>query len=335
MTGGYHLATIKEIAELVGVSSATVSRVLNYDENISVNEDTKTAIFKTAEAVGYKKKVINPTIENVALLYWVYQKEELEDIYFKSIRSELEKSAKARNIKLKIYKKEAGLKSIDKNITAFMAIGWFERKELDYLYSITSNGIFIDNTPDEKHFDSVRPNLDSVVTQIVDYFIEKKHQSIGFMGGMDRNVDSKEKTMDVREWSFRESAKYYNMLEEDNIFITDKFSVEEGYRIGKIAIEKLGEKMPTAFCVASDTLAIGALQAFNEANWDIPERVAFFSINNVSVAQYVSPPLTTFHIDVPLLCESALDLLQERILRGRKITKTVFINGTPIFRKSC
>ena len=65
------MATIKEIAEIVGVSNATVSRVLNYDEGISVSPETRTAIFQTAEKIGYKKKVIYPKIENVILLYWI------------------------------------------------------------------------------------------------------------------------------------------------------------------------------------------------------------------------------------------------------------------------
>lgn len=329
------MATIKEIAQKAGVSSATVSRVLNYDDSLSVNEETRQNIFAIAEELGYKKKVINPKIENVAVLYWIYQKEELEDIYFKAIRSTLKSCAKDRNIKLKIYIKEDGIEAVDKNITAFIAIGWFHRKELDYLNSLTLNGIFIDTSPDEKHFDAVRPNLDSMMTQMVDYFVEKGHKSLGFIGGTDRNIDTGEKSMDVREWSFRESAGYYNLLEEQNIFLAERFSVDEGYRLGKQAIEELGRKLPSAICVASDTLAIGVLQAMNEAGIEIPEQVGIFSINNVSVSQYVSPPLTTFHIDVPLLCESALDLLQERILKGRSITKTLFVNGTPVFRKSC
>ena len=51
------MATIKEIAEIVGVSSAAVSRVLNYDEGISVSDETRDAIFSTAEKLGYKKEL--------------------------------------------------------------------------------------------------------------------------------------------------------------------------------------------------------------------------------------------------------------------------------------
>lgn len=327
------MATIKEIAEKVGVSNATVSRVLNYDDGISVNQETKDKIFAVAEELGYKKKVVNPKIEKVAFLYWVYHEEELEDIYYQAIHVELLKAAKLRNIELQVITKEQGFSSIGKDINAFIAIGWFNRKEIDYLYKITPNGIFIDTSPDEKLFDSVRPNLDSIVTQIVDYFHEKGYETMGFVGGMDRNIDTSKPSMDVREWSFRESAKYYESLNEDYIFITEKYSVEAGFKVGKKIVES--GKIPRSLCVASDTLAVGILQALNEGNIQIPEQIAVFSINNVNVAQYVSPPLSTFHVDVPLMCEAALDMLQERILKGRKITKTVFVNGTPVYRKSC
>lgn len=327
------MATIKEIAEIVGVSSAAVSRVLNYDEEISVSQETREAIFAAAEKIGYKKKVIYPKIENAVLLYWVSHEEEVEDIYYQAIRAELVKLAKKMNVQLAVVTKEEGLEAINPNVSAFVAIGWFNRKELDKLYKICKKGVFIDTSPNEKLFDAVRPNLDSFVTQIVDYFMEKGHKTIGFIGGTDRNIDTEKPSMDIREWSFRQSAAYYECLNEDYIFIGDSYTVAEGYRLGMEMVKR--GKLPSAVCVASDTLAIGVLQAFNEAGIQIPEQVSIFSINDVSIAKYVSPPLTTFHIDVPLLCESALDLLRDRVLKGGKLTKVVFINGIPVFRKSC
>ena len=50
---------------------------------------------------------------------------------------------------------------------------------------------------------------------------------------------------------------------------------------------------------------------------------------------YLSPPLTTIHIDIPCICETALDLLRTRVLSGGRVTKLVFVNGIPVFRKSC
>ena len=50
---GERMATIKEVAAKAGVSIATVSRVLNFDESLHVAEGTKKRIFETAEALQY------------------------------------------------------------------------------------------------------------------------------------------------------------------------------------------------------------------------------------------------------------------------------------------
>ncbi|GEM_PF-1286111 len=253
----------------------------------------------------------------MALLYWPKNQEELQDVYLQSIQTELIRQADQRNIKLKLYKKSDGLESIEKVINAFFVIGWNNISEINFLKSLSANGIFIGTSPDDSCFDSVRPNYDSIVTQIVDYFVKHGYKSLGFMGETDFDIYSGKPLMDVREWSFRESAKYYGMLNEKNIFTTDTLTVKEGYRLALEAIKRLGNEMPSAFCVSSDTLAIGAFQAFHEAGWNIPSRVAFFSIGNLNISKYVSPPLTTFHIDIPLMCDAALSLLQERILKNR------------------
>lgn len=327
------MATIKEIAEIVGVSSAAVSRVLNYDEGISVSEETREAIFATAEKIGYKKKVIYPKIENVALLYFTDNEDELEDVFYRGVREEVIKQAKKMNIRLQIYDRRDGMSVIPRDLNAFIAVGWLTRKEINQLYKICPRGVFIGTSPEEKLFDAVRPNMDSFVTQMVDYFVEKGHKKIGFIGGSDRNIDTGKPSMDIREWSFRQSVAYYHCLEEEYILISEKFTVDEGYRMGKELLKK--SSLPTALCIASDTLAVGVLQALNEKGIQVPEQMALFSINDVNIAKYLSPPLTTIHIDIPCICETALDLLRNRVLYGGKVTKLIFVNGIPIFRKSC
>ena len=327
------MATIKEIAEIVGVSSAAVSRVLNYDEGISVSEETREAIFATAEKIGYKKKVIYPKIENVALLYFTDNEDELEDVFYRGVREEVIKQAKKMNSRLQIYDRRDGMSVIPRDLNAFIAVGWLTRKEINQLYKICPRGVFIGTSPDEKLFDAVRPNMDSFVTQMVDYFVEKGHKKIGFIGGSDRNIDTGKPSMDIREWSFRQSVAYYHCLEEEYILISEKFTVDEGYRMGKELLKK--SSLPTALCIASDTLAVGVLQALNEKGIQVPEQMALFSINDVNIAKYLSPPLTTIHIDIPCICETALDLLRNRVLYGGKVTKLIFVNGIPIFRKSC
>ncbi len=326
------MATIKEIAMKAGVSNATVSRVLNYDEKISVSQETRERSFRIARELGYRKKVIYPRLDHIVLLDWISETEELEDIYFHEILDELIEKAKQVNIHLKVLKKSEGLSEIPKATRAFMAVGWFSRRELDQLYQICPCGVFIDSAPDERRFDAVRPNLDSFVTQMVDHFVQKGIKEIAFIGCADRDINSGKAVMDIREWSFRQSMIYYGLLDESQIYISERMTVNAGYELGRRLIG--AGKCPRALVVASDTLAVGLLQAVNERGLNIPDEVEVFSINDASIARYVSPPLTSFHIDIPTICATAIDLIRECVKRERNVTKTVLINGEAVYRKS-
>lgn len=48
------MATIKDIAELAGVSAATVSRVLNYDDTLNVQDETRKKVFEAADQLEYQ-----------------------------------------------------------------------------------------------------------------------------------------------------------------------------------------------------------------------------------------------------------------------------------------
>jgi len=65
------------------------------------------------------------------------------------------------------------------------------------------------------------------------------------------------------------------------------------------ALELLGaaeDRRPTAIFAASDMLAISAMRAASELGLRIPEDVAFIGLDNIEVAQYTSPPLSSIHI---------------------------------------
>jgi LacI family transcriptional regulator len=328
------LTTIKNIAENAGYSMSTVSRVLNNDPSLSVPDETREKIYEVADQLNYRKKTVRMLVKNIAFLYWLTDKEELEDVYFKTMRMEIENFARLYNVELITYKISDGFHQIPDNIEGFIAVGAFSDKELKYLRSITSNGVFIDSTPDPNHFDSVRPDLAQITRRTVDLLIEKGHKEIGFIGGtyLNRNTDKEE--MDLREQTFRTYMHEKGLLQNQFIFCRRGFSVENGYYLMTNAIKKLADQLPSAFFVAADPLAVGCLQALNEQGIAIPNRVSVISINNISVAKYVSPPLTTFHIDLKELCKNAIELLLEQILEKRKIRKTLYVGSELVVRKS-
>ena len=328
------MVTLKEIAEDVGVSIATVSRVLNEDPSLSVTEETRTKVYESAQKLGYRTKSIQPLVKNVAFLYWFTEQEELEDVYFQEMRKEIADQSKKHNIHITMYTIEEGIEKVPTNINGFIAVGSFTEDELGYLHNITENGVFLDSTPDASHYDSVRPDLYQVTDQALDFFIENGHKKIGFIGGtfVDRNTDRD--LMDMREKRFRKHLTDWGLLDERFIYTKRGFTFNTGVEMMEKAIKDLGEDLPTAFLIAADPIAIGCMQVLNKRGIYVPSRVSIISINDISVSKYVSPPLTTFRIDMEALVSNAMDILVERIIGGRAYRKKLFIESKMVLRKS-
>ena len=78
------MATIKDIAAKAGVSIATVSRVLNHDETLNAQEETKKRIFEIAEELEYKVRAQKKRRKKlkIGVFYSYSPEEELEDPYY-------------------------------------------------------------------------------------------------------------------------------------------------------------------------------------------------------------------------------------------------------------
>lgn len=216
------MATIKDIAQEAGFSISTVSRVLNNDESLSVPDETREKIYEAAEKLNYRKKTVRPLVKHIAFLYWLTDKEELEDVYFKTMRLEIEKLAKAFNIDMTTYKISDGIECIPKHTEGFIAVGTFSDEELAFLRNLTENGVFIDSTPDPDHFDSVRPDLAQITRKTVNILTEKGHKSIGFIGGTYKNPNTNQDEMDIREETFRSYMREKGMLDERYNFLSSR-----------------------------------------------------------------------------------------------------------------
>lgn len=327
------MATIKDIAEKANVSIGTVSRVLNYDSTLSVSDETRKKIFEVAEELSYKKRVIKKTsTSKIAIIHWYTEKEELEDLYYMSIRFGIENRCQQLDVQVVNYFYD----NIDEvkleKIQGVIAVGKFSKSQVETMAEITDNLVFVDYCPDEDQYDSIIIDFEKATKKIIHYFIEKGHKSIGYIGGREKCKDSEEELEDTREKTFRSYMRELDLLDETHIYI-GPFSVNDGYRIMKKAITEQKENLPTAFFAANDSIAIGCLRALHEENIPVPERVNIIGINDISVSKYIFPSLTTLKVYTELMGETAVDTLAERI-DGRKIAKKIFIATELIKRNS-
>lgn len=317
------VATIKDIAMKADVSPATVSRVLNYDKTLSVADKTKKRIFEAAEALSYHKNSVKKYVgDKIAIVHWYTEKEELNDLYYLSIRMGVEQRCQELHLSPEMY----FFDSIDDiqpdQVKGIIAIGKFTSKQVKKLAHICPAIVFVDQSPDEDTYDSVVINFERAIQKIIRYFLTNNHKRIGFIGGRER----------IREKAFQEQLTSKNLYEKRFVYVGG-FSVDEGYRLMKQAIDDLGENLPTAFVISSDVMAIGSMRALHESGIAIPDRVSIMSINDISVSKHLYPPLSTVRVFTELMGETAIDLLLEQ-LEDRAIPKQAVISTEMVYRKS-
>ena len=91
---------------------------------------------------------------------------------------------------------------------------------------------------------------------------------------------------------------------------------------------------PDCLVTCNDNMAIGAYRAIHELGLRIPDDIAVASFNDIPVAQFLAPPLSTVKIPAELIGETAVDLLLERIA-GRDLGKKVTLATEIVWRDSC
>lgn len=329
----YDMATIKDIAELAGVSIATVSRVLNYDNTLSVGDDTKKRIFEAAEQLSYKKKPAKKLEGGkIALLQWYTEQEELEDLYYMSIRLGVENQSRQSGFSVAKYFQDNYEELKQDEIQGLIAIGKFSNQQIKDMSQVTSNIVFVDTAPDEEQFDSIVIDFEKATKKVMDHFIANAHENIGYIGGREVLKDKSSIIEDHRETTFKHYLAEKGMLNEAFMY-TGKFSVADGHTLMKEAIREHGENLPTAFFAANDSLAVGALRACLEEGIAVPGRVNIIGVNDISISKYVFPSLSTVKVYTELMGETAVNTLAERI-EGRKTAKKIFISTKLIIRDS-
>ncbi|GLI56956.1 transcriptional regulator EbgR [Propionigenium maris DSM 9537] len=330
------MATLKDIAAEAGVSPATVSRVLNEDESVHVREETRTKIFEVAEKLQYKTIATRYSKSTrsserkfkVALILGYREKGEIDDSYYLSIRYGIESQAKEKKLTIKKYYYpdiKSSIHSKIKDVDGIIAVGYFQGEDLSALEKISENIVFVDYSPDDEKYDSVVVDLTRITKRVIDHFLAKGHNRIGFIGG--RDCDE----LDQREAAFREYTSYKDIFNEKDIHIGG-FSSMSGYKMASEIAQ--GGDFPSAFFIGNDSMAIGALRAFNERGIRVPEDISIISVNDIPSAKFTFPSLSTVKIHSEFMGEEAVNLLTQRLNNQKKIPIKVIIPTELILRNT-
>ena len=339
------MATIRDIAEKAGVSPTTVSRDLNHDETISVQEKTRQNILEAAEELGYipKTKRKSPGKEKlkVGLVYTYSPEEELEDPYYLCVRLAIEKKLREEHdIGIVIRDRESGLNAELNGLDGIIGLGTFTENACKAIESWHIPGVFIDSTPNCKLFDSIIVDYHSAVQTVLNYLIAAGHVRIGLIGS-EEIYETSDRTIDPRTVYFREILEK-KKLYDPRFVKTGRFTAGDGYRLftelwhdfcGQDA-KYNQQSFPTALFVANDSIATGVYKAAYDLGLSIPDDISIVGFNDIPQAQFMTPPLTTIQLPMDFMGEYAVKLLRERVTKERTSSIRVTASVTLKIRSS-
>lgn len=282
-------ATIREVASRVGVSVATVSRVLN--ESPHVSDDTKKKVLQAMEELNYApqitaRKLASGKVQMMAVVVPSFTTPYFNEV-LKGIKDEIAKT----NLDMVMYNTgsrnpEAGMKQ------------FFDRGMADAVI-ILSIGV-----PDKVHKKLQATNTKTVLVntsreeynyfQVNDYrggYLAGQHlakqgfKEIGIISAATDPVPAVD-----RRRGFEDALAKYDLEVSDEFFVkgdTKKhggFSEEAGFE----AIEKLqkNNRFPEAIFCLNDSMAIGAIYALSRLGKKVPEDIAIMGYDNIKLSKY-------------------------------------------------
>jgi LacI family transcriptional regulator len=180
----------------------------------------------------------------------------------------------------------------------------------------------------DARFDSVDIDDAGGARAMVEHLVACGHRRVALVGGPPRNHDAGERR---RGW--RQALRAAGIEPRPEWELPGDFSEGAGHRAA-LALLALAPR-PTALFAANDAMAIGALSALREAGVRVPEDVAVAGFDDVPIARYVTPPLTTVRVAISELGARAADVLVAALADGGRRPSHEVLPTALVVRGSC
>ncbi len=322
-------ATIRDVAARAGVSVATVSRALNNTD--VVREETSRSVLDAAKALRY---VANTAARSLSVRRMHTVGVLLPDVhgqFFSEVIRGADAAARAAGFHLLV----SGWHS---DSTEMFEVIQTMRGRVDGLLLMAPNlslsslreemafnlPLVLLNSNDRKHAAVTIDNYGGAGT-MMRHLASLGHKRIGFLKGPSHNVDAWERLRGYRH-AMRKAGAAENAVE-----LNGDFTEESGRAAARTLLER--GSLPTALFAANDSMAIGLISELTQSGVDVPGDIAVAGFDDIAVARYITPALTTMHVDISNLGARAFALLLTALQDG--IAHHELISTSLVVRTSC
>jgi LacI family transcriptional regulator len=164
---------------------------------------------------------------------------------------------------------------------------------------------------------------------MVQHLLGLGHRSIAIITGAEGTYDAAERLR-----GYRKAMREAGVAVPNEWEVPGDFSEASGHR-AVAALLALSPR-PTAVFAANDSMAIGAMSALREAGLRVPEDIAVAGFDDIPIARYTSPPLTSVHVSIAELGARAVEtLLHAMANKGAHARRHQRLATTLVIRQSC
>ena len=318
--------TIREIAAALGLSVSTVSKALNNASDVSAS--TRVRVSEYAKKVGFSLHRGNES-KRICVLFENMDSHSNSQVGY-PVLTGFQRAANTHNYEVVIEhcsdKNPPNLMKLcdENNFCGLMVLGTKINSAI--VRELETTGIpvmLMDSYIKNPKVSCISSDNIHSVAAIVEHLVALGHRKIGFLGGDKASIVTRERfagyaigLIDANITFNDDYVRYGNYTEECGLSASDYFA--------KIGV--------SAVVCASDLIAIGLISGLKKQGISVPDDMSVSGFDDIDVARYFTPALTTVKQDFITLGEHAFTLLRQAI-KGNK-TKRVTIYTEPIFRDS-
>jgi DNA-binding LacI/PurR family transcriptional regulator len=328
------VVSIRDVAAEAGVSVATVSRVLTPESSYPVRPETREGVIKAAARMGYRPNdlarallqgrtgTVGVLIPDISNPYYAEIVRGVEDVVSASgqrvvlcnTNRDVEKASRYMDTLLKA------------RVDGVVIVGGGSTRLSSFLRPLGAYGtrVVVIGRHDLP-FPSIRVNNVEAARQATEYLLSLGHSMIGFITGP---ADSY--TVQDRLAGYRETLRARGLSIRTRLIVKADFEEAGGYAGGRQLLAL--RDRPTAILAANDRSAVGVLAALADAGAKVPEDISVVGFDDIPLATFLRPALTTVAIPSSQLGrEAALLLGQEQAVpanTSRELTTQLIVRDS-------
>jgi LacI family transcriptional regulator len=327
--------TIRDVARAAGVSVATVSRAFN--DSGPVHAETRQRIRDVAQAMRYVPNSAARTLTTSKANACGVLLPDLYGEFFSEVIRGIDQTARRHGHHLLVSSSHDDQAELEAAVRAM-------RGRVDGLIlmlpdvdvrAVAANlpehlpVVMVNCADAEGEFDTVTVDNYGGAYAMVRHLVDQGRERVAIITGAPRNQDARERLRGYSAALWDAGAEWRAEWE-----IGGDFTEAGGYRAAQ-ALAALEER-PDAVFAANDAMAIGALSAFRELGLLVPVDIAMGGFDDVPMARYMSPPLTSVHVAISDLGAQAMTtLLDAARERNGHERRHIVLPATLRIRDSC